>query len=132
MVSCVVRVMCGFELAAGLDRLCGVFRELVTGCRSWNVLLAADAEGRVLLVSSSEKLSEYTVQRISEIGGFLKSDWVYRGKGDSLGGQPIVDLSGLRLVMSTGEIVRVVEFDKLQAEGTAGNYGDGGIKEALR
>jgi len=88
--------------------------------------LATDLEGGIVLVASSQKLAQYSVQGVREQGGKLKSDWIHRGNKATLGGGPILDSSGLRLMLSTGEIVRVMGFDSLVASGGNGNCGNNG------
>ncbi|MCL2824144.1 MAG: hypothetical protein FWD57_09145, partial [Polyangiaceae bacterium] len=47
------------------------------------------------------------------------AEWMYTGTDGSLGGTPIVDPTGLRLRLSTGETVRVPGFDRSYG----GDYG---------
>ena len=91
---------------------------------------------RIVLVASSAELSQYSVQGVSEQNGRLQADWFHRGTKATLGGGPTLDLSGLRLMTSTGEIVRVADYDQLSAGGNSGNGNNGNgidtIGEALK
>ncbi|MCL2825062.1 MAG: hypothetical protein FWD57_13820 [Polyangiaceae bacterium] len=74
--------------------------------------LTVDLHGRIVLVASSESLSKYSVQVLREHGGKLYAEWIHTDSNGSLGGAPIVDQTGLRVRMSTGETVRVPGFDR--------------------
>jgi hypothetical protein len=71
--------------------------------------LATDASGNIVLVASSDKLLRHTVQGLRVEDAMRKSVWSYRNTGSVAA--LIVDLSGVRLVMSTGEVVRVKGVD---------------------
>jgi len=75
--------------------------------------LTTDLAGRLVLITSSQKHSKYSVQALREQDGRLRAAWIHRGTNATLGAGPIVDLSGLRLIMISGDMVRVTEFDSL-------------------
>jgi hypothetical protein len=72
--------------------------------------LTVDLDGRPILTGSSKSLSQYFVHGLLERGTKLTCAWVHRGKKETLQSAPIVDSSGMRLIVSSGEIVPVTDY----------------------